>query len=157
MRRAPHFAPSLALLAVRLVAAQTDSNQSRNTTLSPDTVGLIAAAVLFFLFGCCLYVRHRVQHAAAKPYVPPPLPLAHHTGSEFPQVAPPPSGTYPYIPGSEYPLSGAADFAPPPYVKEGADGMNYSPPPGPPPGIDAAYSPPLGPPPPAHTRSGSTS
>ncbi|KAJ7142992.1 hypothetical protein C8R44DRAFT_726279 [Mycena epipterygia] len=160
----------LALLAVRLVAAQTDSNKSRHTTLSPDTAGFIAAVVLFFLFGCCLHFRHRVQRAAARSYVPPPPPppLSHHTGSDFPQVAPPPSGTYPYTPDSESLLSGTADFAPPPYVKEseGADGVKYPPriifhsyakPLGPPPGIDATYSPPPGPPPPAHMRSGSMS
>ncbi|KAJ7819848.1 hypothetical protein B0H14DRAFT_2835414, partial [Mycena olivaceomarginata] len=74
------------------------------------------------------------------------------------------TGTSPYAPppglappGSEYPPAAAADWAPPPYVKE-ADGeaAKYPPPPGPPPpGFDATYASPPGPPPAAHISSNS--
>ncbi|KAJ7142989.1 hypothetical protein C8R44DRAFT_846698 [Mycena epipterygia] len=157
----------LALTTARLARAQNNNNgNSNHVILSFPAVAFVAAAVCLFLL-CCGIQRRRIQRVRAAGIAPPPLPLTH-AGSGFPHGiqygSPPPRfsrapGQYPYTPSSEYPAAGAADFAPPPYVKEGADGMKYPPPLGPPPGIDAAYSPPPGPPPPppAHTRPGSTS
>ncbi|KAJ7142995.1 hypothetical protein C8R44DRAFT_846701 [Mycena epipterygia] len=163
---------SLALLAARLFAAQT----TPTSTLFPDTAGFVAGGPpssfspmsgVCYLLHCFAYIDLGSSYCGtllplrllSQP--PPPCaarggkavrpapPLAHFTGSDFPQVAPSPYGPYPCTPDSEYPLSSAADFAPPPYVKEpeGADAVKYPPPLGPPLGIDAAYSPP-----PAHLR-----
>ncbi|KAJ7445641.1 hypothetical protein FB451DRAFT_1292699 [Mycena latifolia] len=157
--------PALALIVAlvggaSLVAAQ-NSPDSRHITPSAAGIGFVVAAVLLFLLCCCIQ-RRRVAQRAKPPYVAPPLPL--HAGSRFPHgmqygtplVAPAqypypsPAGGYPNA-LSEYPPAGAADWAPPPYVKEGGDVPgHYAPPPGPPPGFEATYSPPPGPPPRAH-------
>ncbi|KAJ6570501.1 hypothetical protein DFH09DRAFT_1277619 [Mycena vulgaris] len=113
--------------------------------------------VLLLFSLCCGIQNRRVQHA--EPYIAPPLPL--HAGSGFPHGMQygsprPPPAQYPYPTGtsdSEYPPVGAAEFAPPPYVKD--SGAQYAPPPGPPRGIEAAYSPHPGPPPRAHISSNS--
>ncbi|KAJ6447527.1 hypothetical protein DFH09DRAFT_1386304 [Mycena vulgaris] len=99
--------------------------------------------VLLLFSLCCGIQNRRVQHA--EPYIAPPLPL--HAGSGFPHGMQygsprPPPAQYPYPTGtsdSEYPPVGAAEFAPPPYVKD--SGAQYAPPRARPRGIEAAYSP----------------
>ncbi|KAJ6528102.1 hypothetical protein B0H19DRAFT_1195205 [Mycena capillaripes] len=145
-----------------LVAAQ-DPNDGRSSSHTSAVIGLVIALVFLFCICCCVQ-RRRIQRAAVRP--PGALPLASSSrfphGIQYGQTQAPygnpaythltPMGTAPYVPaGSEYPSAAAADFAPPPYVKEGGDGaLQYAPPLGPPPGIDAVYSPPPGPPPRAH-------
>ncbi|KAJ7614381.1 hypothetical protein FB45DRAFT_253788 [Roridomyces roridus] len=155
----------------RLVAAQNDPNgDRRHVTPSAAAIGFVVAAVVLFLFCCCVQ-RRRVHRLKATRL--PPLPL---TDATFPhglqyvgtrpsaQTTPTPTTTPFSYRGyqTEYPPASAADFAPPPYVKEGGAGP-YSPPPGPPPPpIDAVpgpapgyYAPPPGPPPRAHISSNS--
>ncbi|KAF8217570.1 hypothetical protein K438DRAFT_1952461 [Mycena galopus ATCC 62051] len=122
--------------------------------------------VLLTLLCCGVQRRRQRQAALQRPYVPPMLPLT--SSSRFPHgmqygtpptsYGPPPG---PAPPGTEYPSANAAEFAPPPYVKEDSSASKaYAPPPGPPPhGIDSAYtpySPPPGPPPRAHISFNST-
>jgi hypothetical protein len=142
-------------------------------------------AIIFLLLICCGIQRRRIRQAA-RPYAaggggsggpgprPPLLPLSssarfphgmqygHYNGGTGTSPYAPPPGPAP--PGSEYPPAAAADWAPPPYVKE-ADGeavkyppvrvssllllpmdvyslINVRQPPGPPPpGFDATYAP----------------
>ncbi|KAJ7762842.1 hypothetical protein DFH07DRAFT_813706 [Mycena maculata] len=164
----------LVLATTRLAVAQENDNNQR---ISPSSavVGFIvcksnsynsgsifvsfsfkrfwlAVAFLLLILWCGVQRRRRrrSQRPASRPGFSLLLPL--QSGRVLPngmQYSTPVTST-PYDPQSEYPVTGAAEFAPPPYVKEG---NTYPPPTGsPPPPIDAPiYSPPPGPPPQAHT------
>ncbi|KAJ6612094.1 hypothetical protein B0H10DRAFT_2053450 [Mycena sp. CBHHK59/15] len=158
--------PALVVCALATAAAAAQNDNSMRRTPSAAAIGFVVAAVFMFLL-CCGIRRRRARYNAAKPFVPTPLPLQH--GGGFPhgmQYPPPPSfapppGPPPLNPyhtgASEYPAATAADYAPPPYMKDGAP--LYTPPAVPPPGFDAQsyarpqYSAPPGPPPQAHISS----
>ncbi|KAK7045043.1 hypothetical protein R3P38DRAFT_3433621 [Favolaschia claudopus] len=156
--------PALLLLGVALSGARlvlADDDNSGHTTA---IIGFVVAIILLLMLSCGIQ-RRRARRAALSAtsinaYRPQALPLTSHSlrygnsASSQPFAAPT---------GSEYPPQGAADWAPPPYVKEEGTGgqQEYAPPPGPPPSsgappaIDAPYSyaPPPGPPPRAHIHS----
>ncbi|KAJ7749448.1 hypothetical protein B0H16DRAFT_1551494 [Mycena metata] len=168
----------LAALVVGVRAQNNGNSNTRGTSHSSAIIALIVAAV-FILVLCCGIQRRRVARASAfrtannggvllptnTAYVPPPFPPVNATsryphGLQYGSYATPPrtTPTAP-VPGSEYPLpppGAGADWAPPPYMKEGEAVGVYAPPPGPPPpGFDAVYEPPPGPPPRAHISSNS--
>ncbi|KAJ7124616.1 hypothetical protein C8R43DRAFT_1031029 [Mycena crocata] len=137
------------LLAVVQSAAAQNNDDRRHTSPSSAAIGFVVAAVFLFVL-CCGIQRRRVQRANKPAYIAPPLPLhtnSHmHTGTPYapgihgmqygqgghsPYGHTPPLGGYPFNPnapgpnaGSEYPPAAAADWAPPPYVKdaEGTEG-----------------------------------
>lgn len=91
------------------------------------------AGVTFFLLLCCCVQRRRVLAAAhfPKPPAVPTLPLTHSARDPFSRgiqygnhYGPPPitSAHTAAPPGSEYPPAAAADYAPPPYVKDAEGG-----------------------------------
>ncbi|KAJ6525005.1 hypothetical protein B0H19DRAFT_1199680 [Mycena capillaripes] len=181
----------LAVSTAHLVAAQfTDDNS--NPSIRNSAIGLaictlafpkychsqaepifssFTVAALIVIFSCCGARPCRARRAAT---TGPALLLASPHGTE-PAAYRYSSGTTPA--GSEYPPTAAADYAPPPYVKE-RGGAEHAPvchlllppfpficqrlicggdlqPPGPPPGNDEEYSLPPGPPPRAHISANS--
>ncbi|KAJ6479695.1 hypothetical protein C8R45DRAFT_1005811 [Mycena sanguinolenta] len=141
-------------------ALGSDSGNNNNTSHTSAVIGLILALVFLTLLCCGVQRRRAARASLSRPsYIAHPLPLS--SASRFPHGLQYGTGTPPamYTPpplaaGSEYPAANAAEFAPPPYVKEESKPV-YAPPPGPPPGISSPYSPPPGPPPRAHVRTSS--
>ncbi|KAJ6479544.1 hypothetical protein C8R47DRAFT_1137216 [Mycena vitilis] len=138
LRSRPPLLLGVLIAGATRVAAQ---NNSSNTSRSSAVAGVLLAVIILML--CLCGVRRRANRPARMPLATP----NHFTNSNYgnsgvPMFPPALAGRPPTLPDSEYPPPAAADYAPPPYVKEGGDAPAlYAPPPGPPPGIDAAYSP----------------
>ncbi|KAJ7935889.1 hypothetical protein B0H13DRAFT_2462871 [Mycena leptocephala] len=163
-RRIQYF---IVIFFVRLVAAHTTDSDRKKYNIATG-IGF-AIGVFFLVLRCCCRQPRRV---VPNPLAIPTLPLTHSTrdplsrGIRYGNLYAPPPITSAHTaapPGSEYPPAAAADYAPPPYVKDAKSGAplggevrHYPPPLGlPPPAIDAAYLPPLGQPPRAHISSNS--
>ncbi|KAF7360003.1 hypothetical protein MVEN_00727700 [Mycena venus] len=135
----------------RLVAAYTND---RSINHSEAVIGLQSyfsssfAAASNGAVSAPLLLAHDPPTSLHPSHSPPQATSPIGCSTEAARMGPPP---VPPPLGSEYPPATAADYAPPPYVKEDVARKVYTPPPGPPPpGIDAIYSPPPGPPPRAH-------
>ncbi|KAJ6479533.1 glycoside hydrolase [Mycena vitilis] len=125
----------------RLVAAQNSDRNGTNSKSSAVAGVLITFAILLLL---CCGVKCRLNRTAPTPLARPiapsyfPRPRAspnHYTNpgnsgimSPLPWRPLPPRS--PALPpsDSEYPSAAAADYTPPPYVKDGGDAVVYDPP-----------------------------
>ncbi|KAJ7799224.1 hypothetical protein B0H14DRAFT_2903808, partial [Mycena olivaceomarginata] len=138
------------LAAARLVAARNNDNDRDNRPGHTSAVIGLVLSIIFLLLLCCGIHRRRLRQAAW-PYAaaaaaaatgqgprPPLLPLS--SPARFPHRMQ--YGQYNGGSGT-IPTAAAADWVPPPYVKEAdREAAKYPPPPAPPPpGFDATYAP----------------
>ncbi|KAJ7646446.1 hypothetical protein DFH06DRAFT_1136031 [Mycena polygramma] len=107
---------------------------------------IVGALVGFSLLVLCFCGVRRRMRQPANDAILPLTTSSHFTSSKYPNggvpvFTPAPVGLPSTVLDSEYLPPTAAEYAPPPYVKESGDAPElYAPPPGPPPAIDAVYS-----------------